>query len=395
MRWKIQNDLSHLLLQEGQFSSFKNGTTLYIKEREDAGKVKGILAYENKQDKRSVLIAKEGTMIQTPEGISLTFNNGTRQEFQPETRQFSILKFDKYTILFSDKPGKSTRKLDPREMSLKQLLKTTAEEVNAPTYRKYKVEAFKRLTQPLYNLLFLWLAAFGVLSGFYNRRGQSKQINTVVIAALLIQSFSLAFENIAARNLWGLSLMALNLFLPLIILYTVLFKERKIGWIHLAVMFGLTLATTQPQAMPKVELSNLNSAKKQPINFEADHMDYNIKTNILTASGNVTLTQNNIHLETDKILYNKEKDRVDIPQQVKLHLPDGTNSTVESMVLHPKQSEAEASSLTGYFTDGSRLRADSMITKQSGDLIVMKNAAYTLVIFVKERHLYGNCRQNK
>ena len=378
MRWQIQNDLSHLLLQEGQFSSFKNGTTLYIKERESSGKVKGVLAYEIKPEKRSVLISKEGTMIQTQDGISLTFNDGTRQEFNPKTHEFSILKFDKYTMLFTDKPGKSSRKLDPREMSLKQLLSTTQQQAkDGPVYRKYKVEAFKRLTQPLYNLLFLWLAAFGVLSGFYNRRGQSKQVNAVVVGALLIQSFALAFENIAVRNLWGLILMAMNLFLPLAVLYLILFKERKIGWIHLVTFLTIGGFITSAQAMPKVDLDDMDNRSKQPIDFEADHMDYNLKTSILTASGNVVLSQNNITMQTDQILYNKAKDVVDIPQTVKMTLPDGTKSSVENMTLYPRKSEAEANTLTGEFTDGSHLSAEHMISTENGDIIVMKNATYT------------------
>ncbi len=377
MKWKIQNNLSHLLLQEGQFSSFKNGTTLYIKEREESGKVKGILAYEIKKDKQSVLIAEEGTMMQTTEGISLTFNKGTRQEFQPSTHQFSVLKFDKYTMLFADKPGKTTRKLDPREMSLKQLLQTKSTDVkDGPTYRKYKVEAFKRLTQPLYNLLFLWLAAFGVLSGFYNRRGQSKQINTVIVAALLIQSLALAFENIAVKNLLGIGLMAANLVVPLIILFLVLFKEKKIGWIHLVIFIALSISMPT-NAMPEVNIKELSSAKKDPIQFEADHMDYNTKTGILTASGDVTLTQNQIKMKTDRILYNKEKDEVTIPKTVNLTLPDGTKSTVKSMVLYPHKSEAKADSLAGYFTDGTYIGAEQMITTQGGDLIVLQNASYT------------------
>ncbi|MBQ3695541.1 MAG: LPS assembly protein LptD [Alphaproteobacteria bacterium] len=386
MRWKIQNDLSHLLLQEGQFSSFKNGTTLYIKERESDGKVKGIIAHEIKPDKRSVLIAEEGTMLQTPEGISVTFNSGTRQEFEPKTHQFSVLKFDKYTMLFTDKNGKSTRKLDAREMSLKQLLSATPQSTkDGPTYRKYKVEAFKRLTQPLYNLLFLWMAAFGVLSGFYNRRGQSKQINTVVIAALLVQSFSLAFENIAVRNLWGLLLMAANLFVPLTVLYLVLFKERKIAWIHLVVILLCGTMTLPAQAMPGINIKGVHASKDQPIEFEADNMDYNLKTGILTASGNVVLTQNNIHMSTERILYNKDKDEVTIPQEVKLNLPDGTKSTVNNMLLYPKKSEATANTVSGYLTDGSFIGADRMISTQKGDIIVMHDATYTPCNFCEEK----------
>lgn len=376
MKWKIQNNLSHLLLQEGQFSSFKNGMTLYIREREDAGKVKGILAHEIKKDKKSVLIAEEGSMIQTPEGISLTFNNGTRQEFNTKTKEFSILKFDKHTMLFEHSANKSGRKIDPREMPLKQLIQAQPNQVkDGPTYRKYKVEAFKRLTQPLYNLLFLWLAAFGVLSGHYNRRGQSRQINAVVIAAVLIQSLSLAFENIATRNLWGISLMGFNLLMPLVILYFVLFKERKIGWIHLMLLLSLTGIGANAYADPKLDLQNHDA--KAPIDFEADNMDYNIKTNILTASGNVVLTQNQMSVQTPKIIYNQETDEVKIPQQTKITLPDGTKSTVKNMMLYPKKSEATANTITSILTDDSRITAEQMISTQKGDIILLKNATYT------------------
>ena len=376
MRWKIQNDLSHLLLQEGQFNSFKGGTTLYIKERGNEGKVNGILAYEVKSDKRTILIAEEGTVLQTPDGISLTFMKGTRQEFRPNTKEFSTLKFDKYTMLLTDTNGKSSRKLDYREMSLKQLLNTKSTDIeDQPTFRKYKVEAFKRLTQPLYTLLFLWLAAFGVLSGFYNRRGQSRQINSVVVVALLIQSLALAFENIAARNLWGLLLMAVNLFVPLFVLYFVLFKERKMGWVHLVIGLILLVQPFKAYAVPKIELDNMD--KNAPIDFEADHMDYNIKTNILTASGNVVLQQNKIQMKTDKILYNKDTDTVSVPNPTHITFPDGTNSVVKEMVLHPKISEANATTMTGEFTDGSHMAADQITTKQNGNIIVMENASYT------------------
>lgn len=375
MRWQVQNDLSHLLLQEGQFSSFKNGTTLYIRERESSGKVKGILLYEVKSDKRIIHTAEEGTMVQTPEGIEITVYNGTRQEIIPATHEFSILKFDKNIIPFLDKAGQNSRKFDPREMTLKQLLKATPDSApDAPTYRKYKVEIFKRLTQPLYNLLFLWLAAFGVLSGFYSRRGQSKQVNLVVIAALGLQSLALFFENMAVRNLWGISLMFFNLFLPLFILYLVLFKERKIGWIHLMIL-GCLVYPFGADAFPKVDTDAFDP--KSPIDFEADDMSYNINTNVLTASGNVLFSQNQMQMRTDKILYYKNEEKVVVPQTVNLSMPDGTKSAVQDMVLFPKKSEAEANGLVGHFTDGSRLTAEKMVSTERGDLIVMQNATYT------------------
>ena len=92
MKWKIQHNLSHVLLQEGQFNSFGKGKMVYVRERLPDGGVKGVLAYEIKDGKKTVLVADSGNLFQTSEGLDILFGKGVRQEFDPKTKNYSILK---------------------------------------------------------------------------------------------------------------------------------------------------------------------------------------------------------------------------------------------------------------------------------------------------------------
>ena len=288
IKWKVRNDLSHLLLQEGQFNSFSNGLTLYIKERLGNGVVRGVMAYDAKDpEKVSSLVAESGIVFQKADGFQLVFNNGTRQEFSPETKEFSILKFDKYTMGFSDKKhvGES-RNLNAGEYSMSYLL--SAKPSDAPTpaiYRKYKVEALKRLTKPLYNLTFAFLAMFGIFAPFYNRRGQMGRINFVVLMALLIQSLNLGFENLAAKNLVFAPLLFVNIFLPILLIYLSMSRNLRLNRLLktgalIIISGGISIGLTQPvSAQIKVD-PQVKIEKDKPVNFEADIFSYDKKNDI-------------------------------------------------------------------------------------------------------------------
>ena len=375
MKWKIANNLSHLLLQEGQFSSIGKGKTLYIRKRLSDGKVKGIIVYETKGPKKSIWMADEGIMFQTNDGIGITLEHATSQEYNPQTGGFSILKAEKQNITFNDKAPKDTRKPDVRELPLSTLLTTTQTDVpNQVTYRKYKVEAVKRLTQPLYNFLFVLLAIAGVLSGYYNRRGKNRQILITVSAALLIQCGTLGFEYIAAKNLWGLILMGANLLIPLMALYFWLFRDKKIPLLKFTmILLGLGFAT-QALAVPKIKTDNLN--KKDPIQFAADDVSYNIKTEQSVITGNVEFEQNGTKFTTETVLYDKKKDVVSMPDPVQLKLVDGTKTHAKEMSFIPQKSYAEAKQMESYFIDGSYMQAQTA-TMQDGKVFTLTDAAYT------------------
>lgn len=376
MKWKIQNNLSSVLLQEGQFNTFKRGMMIYVKERLPNGGVKGILAYEIKDGKKTALIADEGTIYQTSEGFDILFGQGARQEYIPQTNQFSVLKFDKYTVSINEHmKSESIRIQKVNELPFLTLLETSREK--APSegmWRKYKVEAVKRLTYPLYNLVFALLALVGVLTGFYDRRGQSWQINTVVGVALLIQTLSLAFENLAGKHLWAISLMLANIVVPLLFMRKIFRKDlgKRLGkFLFLA---GVSLSVSA-HAFVDIDASAFD--KKSPIDFSSDKVSYNLHNKTMTATGDVQLNQNGTVFKTQKILYNQEQDMIHIPGSATMILPDGNQSSLVDVRIYPQKDEVITGKTRADFIDGSTLMAEQVVRQGKEKSNTLKDAYYT------------------
>ena len=379
MKWKIQNNLSQLLLQEGQFNSFGKGRMVYIRKRLPDGDVKGVLAYEIKNGKKTTLVADTGKLYQTPEGLDVVFGQGIRQEYEAKTQRFSVLKFDKYTMSFSDQGRKAgTRSKDIREMDTWYLLNVPKDKApNKTTWRKYKVEAFKRLTMPLYNFVFAFLALSVVLLGAYSRRGNSGRVNLVVLCALIIQTLELAFDNMASKNLWFLILAGGNIVLPLLVVRT-LFKRnqgRKFIKKGLMIWAMILLMTGSAQAMMPVDTKSIK--KDQPVDFEADHLTFNHKTGYVVASGNVVLNQNGSVVHTEEVQYDKAQNIVHVPGEAFLTLADGTKAKTSQVHFFPKDSEIITGDAEVAFIDGTHLFTDKIIRRDLGKETVFENASYT------------------
>ena len=379
MKWKIQNNLSQLLLQEGQFNSFGKGKMVYIRKRLADGEVKGVLAYEIKNGKKTTLVADTGKLFQTSEGLDVVFGQGIRQEYDTKTQNYSVLKFDKYTMSFSDQGRKAgTRSKDAREMDTWYLLTLPKSKVPSElVWRKYKVEAFKRLTMPLYNFVFAFLALSVVLLGAYSRRGNSGRINLVVGCALIIQTLELAFDNMAGKNLWFLILSAANIAVPLLIVRACFKRAQgkkfiKKGVLALAMIL---LMSGSAQAMMPVDTKAVK--KDQPVDFESDHLTFNQKTGLVVASGNVVLNQNGSTIQTEEIQYDKNQNIVHVPGQAFLTLSDGTKAKTSQVHFFPKESELITGDAEVDFIDGTHLFTDKIIRRDMGQETVFKNASYT------------------
>lgn len=376
MKWQIKNNLSHVMLQDGQFNSFKN-LTIYIRERLADGVLKGVIVYDTKDAERPAsLIAEQGVVFQGEYETQVQFENGMRQEFDRQTKQFSVLKFDKYTMSFGDDSKKAARTNDVREYSLGHLLKASeAEAGSISRYRKFKVEAMKRLLQPLYNVSFVFLAMFGVLAGYYNRRGQVGQVNMVVIATLVVQSLALAFENMTAKNLWLMPLMVLNVLMPIVVVYLILLKGKKfkIGSFKIGAFIGALLLSGSVMAAP----IEFNVDKDAPVNFEADAIEYNKNKNEMTAKGNVVIEQNGTILKTDKLVFNRTNGTSYIPHEAVMTSPDGTITTVQNAELSDGLKNAVAKQISLQIIDGTYVAADSMKRTQKGTVLYLRQLTYT------------------
>ena len=204
LRWKIQHDVSHLLLQEGEFNEVGKGITVYIKSKASDGALEGIILHDGHSSKSEVILMAEKGTIAYHNGVpQISMLNGSRQEIVAKSERFSILDFDSYTMDFlSSSDKRDFRFKNAGERSLRELLTMTEQELLTPkNYRRFRLEGFKRLSLPFYNLSFMLIAATGLLTGVFNRRGNNRRVIATVLTMAAVQIGGLFAENMTMRNL--------------------------------------------------------------------------------------------------------------------------------------------------------------------------------------------------
>ena len=204
LRWKIQHDISHLLIQEGEFNDVGNGITVYIRSKNKDGSLEGIILHDQHSPTSQVtLLAEKGTIVYHDGVPQISMKNGSRQEVANKTGRFSILYFDYYNTDFVSNREKSANRFkNPAERDLKDLLSTPREALpNLKTFHRFRLEGYRRLSLPFYNLSFMMLAAAGLLTGSFNRRGHNKRIIITILIMAVIQLLELGVESLCMRAL--------------------------------------------------------------------------------------------------------------------------------------------------------------------------------------------------
>ena len=214
LRWKIQHDVSHLLLQEGEFNEVAKGITVYIGGKNADGSLEGIILHDSHSPQSEVTLLAERGSIAYHEGVpQISMINGSRQEVVAKSGRFSILYFDSYNMDFFSRAEKNAaRSKKQTEASMRELFTPENLLPDDRTYRRFRLEAFRRLSMPFYNLAFMLIAATGLLTGTFNRRGNNRRVVATVLIMAAVQVGGLMAENMTGRDLR---------FAPLLFLFSV------------------------------------------------------------------------------------------------------------------------------------------------------------------------------
>lgn len=195
----IRDNYISVLLQEGVFVNPVKGLTVYIRERGEGGKLKGLMVHDERTLNRpSTMMAEQGQLVQTPRGPQFILQNGNRQEFTRQKEQLSLLFFDRYVLelnLYTEE--KEERWREPKERFLGELFE------DDPKHRthleaKLRAEAHHRITWPLYNILLGLMAISLFVAGEFNRRGQWQKLTATTIGALTLVLIAFSINNAAA-----------------------------------------------------------------------------------------------------------------------------------------------------------------------------------------------------
>ncbi len=216
----FRQDFSAVLLREGAFNTVSEGITVYIREREADGELRGIIVHDNRAKDRTVTImAERGILAQAEEGPRVIMVNGNRQLVERDTGKLSLLYFERYSVDIGRPSAtadtEETRWREPRERFIGDLLFPGTSPMDRQHYDRLRAEGHNRLTSPLYALAFALVALAALLSGDHNRRGQSRRILIAIIITVALQSGSVVASGLASRQAMFIPLIYINVLAPI------------------------------------------------------------------------------------------------------------------------------------------------------------------------------------
>src|SRR5687767_3466851 len=148
---KIRADFVANMVKEGQFTTLDNGITFHYRERSGDALLGIFMQDKREQGKIVVYLAERGQAVERGGQAYLVLEKGSVQRQQPNSRDSSIVAFERYAVdlsAFNQEGGDVVYK--PRERSTGELLFPDASEL----YYKYQEGRFRA---ELHDRLSAWL----------------------------------------------------------------------------------------------------------------------------------------------------------------------------------------------------------------------------------------------
>jgi lipopolysaccharide export system permease protein len=228
MQFEIRNRFASVLLQDGVFNTLSDTLTIYMRSREANGELVGLLIQDTQDPEKPItILAERGAFADTPEGPRLLMVNGSRQQLDRSTGKLSVLTFQKYTLdLASFRDAPELRDRQPDELYLQELL-FPGEGRSVEDQAVLLIEANFRLITPLAALTFAAIPVACLLTGEFNRRGQTRRVLLAVFLAFVFESFDIGLKNLAGRTAIAVPFLYLNVLAPIAATAWLLWRDGR------------------------------------------------------------------------------------------------------------------------------------------------------------------------
>lgn len=225
----VRDNYASLLLQEGVFANPSKGLTVYIRERENNGMLRGMLVHDNRDENKSITyMAEEGQLVQTSTGPRFLLVNGNRQEIDKKNNELILLYFERYSVelgLFNTGLTQA-RWREPQERYLGELF--FPEDTPDQFLQKLYAEGHNRLIWPIYNMVLALVALAIFATGEFSRHGYARKIFISSISAMAVISWGLSLNNLVAKNHAFTSISYLTVFVLIASILYLIFEDKKL-----------------------------------------------------------------------------------------------------------------------------------------------------------------------
>ena len=217
---RVRGDFIANVVKEGQFTSLDNGITFHFRERGPGGTLKGLFIQDRREaGKTKVYLADRGNAVDIDGQSYLILEQGSILQQQKDSRDSSILTFERYTIdLAAFAPPDTDTVYKPRERSTTQLLFPDRSEGYYQLQKgRFRAELHDRLSACLYPLALAFIAFAALGDPRTTRQGRGVAIGGAIVAVVALRIAGFAAVSAAARSagavaaVYGVPLLAIAL----------------------------------------------------------------------------------------------------------------------------------------------------------------------------------------
>jgi lipopolysaccharide export system permease protein len=227
LQFEIRNRFASVLLQDGIFNTLSDRLTIYVRSRDADGELTGLLIHDSRDPAKPItLVAERGAFVDTGSGPRILMVKGSRQQFDRETGKLSVLTFDKYTLdLASLHDAPEVRDRQPEERYLGELWRMSGSQRGDRA--GLVAELNFRLIDPMTALAFAVIPVACLLTGEFNRRGQTRRVLLAILLAFLFETMDIGLKNLAGRTALALPFLYLNVMVPISVAAWLLWRDGR------------------------------------------------------------------------------------------------------------------------------------------------------------------------
>ena len=200
---RVRGDFIANVVKEGQFTQLDNGITFHFRERGQGGTLNGLFIQDRREaGKTKVYLADRGNAVDIDGQSYLILESGSVHQQQKDSRDSSILTFERYTIdLAAFAPPDSDTIYKPRERSTTQLLFPDRSEGYFQLQKgRFRAELHDRLSACLYPLALVFIAFAALGDPRTTRQGRGLAIGGAIVAVVALRIAGFAAVSAAARS---------------------------------------------------------------------------------------------------------------------------------------------------------------------------------------------------
>ena len=202
---KIRADFVANIVKEGQFTALDNGVTFHYRERSGAALL-GIFMQDRREAGRmTVYLAERGQAMEANGQSYLVLEQGSVHRQQPNSRDSSIVAFERYAIDLSalnQDEGQVVYK--PRERTTTQLLFPDQQEGYFKMQEgRFRAELHDRLSGWLHPLAMMMIAFAALGEARTTRQGRGTAAGAAIVAVVALRIAAFAALSLTGRSAWG------------------------------------------------------------------------------------------------------------------------------------------------------------------------------------------------